>query len=107
MPKCKSCGAEIRWAKTPAGKAIPIDEKPSPTGNITLKERPGVASMEPHRVGGVIEDHVAGTRAQPPIAVVLDAQGKAALPELQPSAEAPRYLSHFATCPNAGLHRKK
>lgn len=51
MPKCRSCGAESRWAKTPAGKA-PLES-------------------------------------------------------LQPSPEAPRYLSHFATCPSAGLHRRK
>lgn len=84
MPKCRSCNAEIRWAKTPAGKAMPVDEKPSATGNVCLIERP-----------------------TGPVAVYLNAEGKAPLPELQPSAEAPRYLSHFATCPNAGLHRKK
>jgi len=28
MPTCKSCGAEIIWAKTQKGKAIPLDPKP-------------------------------------------------------------------------------
>jgi hypothetical protein len=41
-----------------------------------------------------------------PIAVVLDAAGKAPIDSLQPSPDAPRYTSHFATCPGAGLHRK-
>lgn len=84
MPKCRSCGAEIRWAKTPAGKAMPVDEKPAAGGNVALLER----------AGG-------------PIAVVLDAAGNAPLESLQPSPDAPRYLSHFATCPSAGLHRRK
>ena len=28
MSKCSSCGAEIIWAKTPAGKNMPLDAKP-------------------------------------------------------------------------------
>ena len=27
MSQCKSCGAEITWAKTPAGKNMPLDSK--------------------------------------------------------------------------------
>jgi hypothetical protein len=33
---CKSCGAEIIWAKTKNGKAIPIDAEPCKDGNISL-----------------------------------------------------------------------
>lgn len=82
---CKSCSAEIRWAVTVNGKKIPIDWAPVANGNITLSEREGL----------------------PPIAVMVTAQGDAFLPALQPSAEAPRYVSHFATCPAAAAYRGK
>jgi hypothetical protein len=36
MSKCKSCGAEIIWAKTPTGKSMPLDAEPHPRGNIVL-----------------------------------------------------------------------
>jgi hypothetical protein len=29
LSKCKSCGAAIRWGKTPAGRNVPIDVKPT------------------------------------------------------------------------------
>ena len=41
MSTCRSCNAKIIWAKTLAGKAIPIDAKPQPAGNIHLNR--GVA----------------------------------------------------------------
>lgn len=28
MAKCKECGKEIRWIKTTAGKAMPVDPEP-------------------------------------------------------------------------------
>jgi len=28
MSQCKSCGAEIIWCQTPAGKLMPLDAKP-------------------------------------------------------------------------------
>lgn len=34
--RCRSCGAAIIWAKTPAGKTMPIDAEPTPYGNIAL-----------------------------------------------------------------------
>jgi hypothetical protein len=36
MSVCKSCGAPIRWAKSLSGRAMPLDEKPNPKGNILL-----------------------------------------------------------------------
>ena len=33
---CKSCGARILWAVTPAGKKIPLDAEPHPDGNIAI-----------------------------------------------------------------------
>ena len=37
MSRCRSCGAEIRWARTAAkGKAIPLDPEPTEEGNVVL-----------------------------------------------------------------------
>lgn len=41
MPRCKSCGAEIRWEKTPAGKHMPMD--PRPEKRIVLGRVNGLA----------------------------------------------------------------
>lgn len=34
--KCRRCGAEIRWLRTTAGKAMPVDVEPNPAGNVYL-----------------------------------------------------------------------
>lgn len=36
MPNCKACDTEIRFAKTKAGKAMPVDATPSTDGNLVL-----------------------------------------------------------------------
>lgn len=38
MTKCKSCGANIFWAKTEKGKNMPIDAQKSLCGNIQIGE---------------------------------------------------------------------
>ena len=35
---CRSCGAMLRWVRTRAGKAMPLDAEPNPTGNVVLGE---------------------------------------------------------------------
>lgn len=40
IDKCKSCSAAIVWAKTSAGKLIPIDAAPAADGNIRLWKGP-------------------------------------------------------------------
>lgn len=77
MSDCKSCGAPILWAKTIKGRLIPLDPDPSPKGNIVIGE--------------------AGT------ALVFNSPAAIA-PRLEGE---PRYLSHFATCPNADQHRER
>lgn len=42
---CRSCGAPIRWVKTEAGKAMPLDAEPAVDGNICLED--GVAHYVP------------------------------------------------------------
>lgn len=76
MPECKSCGADIIWKKTIKGRTIPLDPEPTQKGNVIISE--------------------AGE------ALVYNSPAAIA-PRY---ADAPRYLSHFATCPNADQHRK-
>ena len=35
---CRGCHESIRWARTEAGKAIPIDPDPVPDGNIVVTD---------------------------------------------------------------------
>jgi hypothetical protein len=37
MAECRSCKAEITWARTRAGKAIPIDPDPRSDGNVVIE----------------------------------------------------------------------
>ena len=64
---CRSCGAPIEWAVSPAGKRLPLDVAFGP-GNLLLDQ---------HGVARVVRDGE-GTRR-----------------------------SHFASCPNAGQHRRR
>lgn len=78
--RCKSCGAEITWAFTHAGKRMPVDAKPTegePGGNVTLM------TMDDGRL-------IATVHGKPE--------------DIKPSFE--RYTAHFVTCPNAARHRK-
>lgn len=74
---CRSCGRPIRWAKTPGGKAMPLDLEPHPQGNVTLGED-GMAQV----LGDML------TRAAAANAGVR------------------LYRSHFATCLHAAAHRR-
>lgn len=44
MSQCKSCGAEIKWIKTLAGKNHPIDAKPEKRWVYTYPEDPKQAA---------------------------------------------------------------
>lgn len=83
MSTCGSCGAEVVWAVTPAGRRMPVDAEPVDGGNVIL--HPGIA------------------RGDAPTATVV---GKAVAPALF-GDDAPRYVSHFVTCPNADAHRRR
>lgn len=38
MDKCRSCGRRITWARTAAGKAMPLDPEPdTEAGNVYLR----------------------------------------------------------------------
>ena len=79
MNACRSCGAPILWARTEAGKSIPLDSEPHPGGTIRIDD------------------------ANPPLAIVVTIY--AATPD-ELFGGAPLYRSHFATCPDADRHRK-
>jgi hypothetical protein len=76
MTNCRSCGAEIIWAKTIKNRAIPLDAEPNPTGNVVLSDE-GTALVynSPEAIAPRYESY-------------------------------PRYLSHFATCPDHEQWRK-
>lgn len=80
---CRSCKAPIRWAETDAGKAIPIDPEPVPTGNLVMTH---VTVGGPVRVRYVRVRYVR--------------KGE------QLSPEAPRYVTHFVSCPERDQWRK-
>ena len=77
---CRSCGAEILWARTVAGKAIPLDAEPRPDGNVRIAP-----------IGGI------------DAALVLTDPAERAAAQI----EGPVYVTHFATCPNAAEHRRR
>lgn len=87
---CGSCGAPIEWVLTEKGKRMPVDFQRVPTGNIVLSHRhvgePAVAVYQ-------TPEQIETLRKQ-----------KAARGETGPLT---LFISHFATCPNAGQHRKK
>lgn len=76
VSRCRACDAPIVWAVTSAGKQMPVDATPNVKGNIVLYE----------------------DRGGKPLALVVES-GRV-------SSDAPRYVSHFATCPKADQFRK-
>lgn len=80
MSRCRSCQAEIRWAKTAAGKSMPLD-------------------AEPHLEGTVYLGFVGGDE----IAITVTGAERAAV-QIEGRD---LFRSHFATCPNADEHRMR
>jgi hypothetical protein len=81
MADCRSCGAEIKWARTEKnGKPIPVDPEPVEGGNLELHADDD---------GELVARALCGQE------------------QTLPGMDLPdRYVSHFATCPNADQHRK-
>lgn len=78
---CRSCGARISWMKTDKGGTMPLDPDPVPDGNVII-----VAKAEPRWTA-----HLAHVLSK-----------DEAVPE-----GTKRYVSHFATCPQAAEHRRR
>lgn len=78
---CRSCKAPIVFATTPNGQLMPLNEKPAADGTLFL-----IA------VHGKV------------MAVHCDSKHETA--QTARDAQAPRYVSHFATCPFAKQFRR-
>ena len=77
MDKCRFCGAPVIWVQTDKGKTMPIDPDPVEHGNLRLIPVGETGKVHYLKKG-----------------------------ELEEDSPEPRYVSHFATCPNAKQHRK-
>lgn len=76
---CRSCGRPIVWAVSNRGRNIPLDPEPTERGNLIR-----LSSMQ----NGKLQFD----------ALPFD-------PKLHRD-DAPRYISHFVTCPHAAQHRR-
>lgn len=84
MAKCRSCGRPIVWAKTLAGRSMPVDTDPDPEGNLLLVEvDEDVKAVI--SISGLTEE---ARQAAQRVGVVLR-------------------TSHFATCPDATMWRRE
>lgn len=77
VPTCRSCGAEIRFVRFANGRTMPVDREPDEELGNILVER-GVAEVL------TITTQLAAVRAERPL-----------------------YVSHFATCRYAKVHRRR
>lgn len=79
---CKGCGAEVIWCKTERGGNMPVDAYPVPHGNL------------------LVEEHAEGLSCR-----VVDAHEEpAGAGNGEPQ---PRYVSHFANCPQHAQFRTR
>lgn len=78
--KCRGCGAEILFVATPGGKYMPVDRQP-----LKYWARPGAK-------GKVVDIHGR--------VISCDFEGEGQHTGLG-------FVSHFATCPQAGQFRKR
>lgn len=78
MSKCKSCGADIIWIRTASGKNMPCDSK-------KIYYKPNITYGK--------------------LNLVLP-NGKVTRGDFDLESDTFGYISHFATCPSAELHRK-
>jgi hypothetical protein len=79
IARCRTCGAEIRWVSTHAGRRMPIDAWPSKAGNVQLIADDGSVVAEVLRAGRAVEARARGLEL---------------------------FVAHFATCPDAENHRR-
>ena len=85
MPKCRSCGAEIRWIRMQSGKSMPVDPKMLAARLPEADEKTEVLITE----GGAT---IRGVVCE--LGFLDDIQW-------------PCFRPHWASCPHADQHRKK
>lgn len=98
MTECRKCGAEIQFAQTANGKAMPLDMIPVPYEDMHGKGvqivYPGVGGRAQCRPYDKAVEDIAEKRA------VSTARARELIEE---NYEA--FVSHFSTCPAAGEFR--
>ena len=82
MAFCKSCGKQIVWVKSEAGKAIPCDAE-----KVMGERTPLGGDLVVTDNGTVVRCKVGSCTDESKLVV--------------------GYISHFATCPHANRHRKR
>lgn len=83
--ECKSCGEKCFWASIrPSGKATLVNFEPDESGNLAVIPRTPAPGAKPPLMAWVR------------VLKFDEARGFTGL----------KYRSHFATCPNAGEHRR-
>jgi hypothetical protein len=86
---CRSCGADVVFVVTTGAHLMPIDAVPVAEGNVVLTGR------HVFSVGGA-----RGPEAR------VELAGQLSLDALVETEAPPRYLPHFATCPEADDWRR-
>lgn len=87
MSACSSCRRPILWCVTEGGKRMPIDPEPHADGNVVKTGATDLVYGKPVPVVRVLDD------------------ATMTLFDTVPAGVEPRFVSHFATCPDADKHR--
>lgn len=80
---CRSCGVAIEWAKTEAGRWIPVDPEPVPGGNLKIDR-----TEWPPRAKVI-------SKGEGALQLLLEADGESE------EGEVLGHVSHFVSCPQA------
>lgn len=89
MSVCRSCRAPVLWVEMKSGKKNPLDPQPDiKRGNVMIVRDPLDADLYDCKVGQ---------------AVALSDRAA----DVERFRGVKLYISHFATCPRAGQHRKR
>jgi hypothetical protein len=95
--RCRSCGAEVLWAKTvPGDKSTPLNAAEVPAGT------PGAMVV----VYGASDRAFAYSRDELAERIAIERGFSLERAHAVIAADYPWHTSHFATCPNADKHRR-
>lgn len=111
LEKCRSCHKPVRFVETLKGKLVPIDPDPADNGTIYLgndgRARYLQTKVAQCRACGCTEKDACSTGlldlAEQPIGCSWIEPDLCSMCQGKPSL---RYVSHFATCPQAAQWRK-
>lgn len=100
---CRSCPARVLWIRTSAGKLMPLDVD---SGRWLAVGEGAESGVEP-RGGSVLRGELADAATVEEIEAAAKATGSRwATFVVNRRAYVLVFTSHFATCPNAGQHRR-